>query len=348
MSTDDPIIDLFNQLLAIPSPSGGEERLGRLVSEQAAAMGYAPETDPAGNVIVRLAGRYPESGPAIIASHMDEIAMVVTSIEPDGTLRVAASGGLMPFKLGEGPVEILGDTESVTGVFSIGSMHRKDAGKVQVTWDTVRVLTGLTPEALAQAGVRPGSCAVPLRTVCGPVFLGPQEDPLIAAWTFDDRMGVAVLLRLLAELKQRGIRPARPTLICFTVHEEGGCHGAKVLAHAEKPEVFIAIDGCPMPPGAPLKLDGRPGVWSMDKVCHYDQRLVRALMTAGQEAGTELQPVVYEGAASDASMVYGTGGAPRVAVMGHVRENSHGYEVARASVFGNVLKTLVRFLEVWE
>ena len=61
-----------------------------------------------------------------------------------------------------------------------------------------------------------------------------------------------------------------------------------------------------------------------------------------------MQPVAYDSAGTDASLVYSVGGAARVACMGHPRENSHGYEVARLSVFDNVLKTLVRFVQVWE
>jgi len=38
----------------------------------------------------------------------------------------------------------------------------------------------------------------------------------------------------------------------------------------------------------------------------------------------------------------------RVGCFGHVRENSHGYEVARLSCFDNVHKTLVRFVTHWE
>jgi hypothetical protein len=37
-----------------------------------------------------------------------------------------------------------------------------------------------------------------------------------------------------------------------------------------------------------------------------------------------------------------------VACFGHVRENSHGYEVARLSVFQNVVNTLVQFMTAWE
>jgi len=192
--------------------------------------------------------------------------------------------------------------------------------------------------------VRPGSTAVPVRDGRGPVLFGDDRDPLVAAWTFDDRAGCVTLLRLLDAVQQEGLTPARPTIVAFTVHEEGGCHGAKVLAHRERPEIFIAIDGCPITPGSKLKMDGRPGVWSKDVRVHYDQRIVQVLCQSAEAAGTGLQPVVYDTAFSDAGAVYDTGGAPRVGIVGQVRENSHGYEVARLSVFDNLLKTLVEFV----
>src|SRR5690606_484277 len=167
-----------------------------------------------------------------------------------------------------------------------------------------------------------GSTAVPIQAMRGPVLFGPAADPLVAAWTFDDRMGVVALLRLLERLKWDGLQPVHPTLIAFTVHEEGGGQGAKILADRERPPIFISVDGAPIPAGTPLSLDGRPAIWSKDRLVHYDQALLRALMAAAQRAGTELQPVVYNGAASDASLVSYAGGAYRVACFGHVRENS--------------------------
>jgi putative aminopeptidase FrvX len=107
-------------------------------------------------------------------------------------------------------------------------------------------------------------------------------------------------------------------------------------------------NGCPIPPGAPLKLDGRPGIWSKDTRTHYDQRLVRDLCRAAKEAGTESQPVVYTNAASNAGLVYSVGGAQRIACLGHVRENSHGYEVVNLAVFDSTLKTLIQLMATWE
>ncbi len=347
-SSDHPILALFDKTLAVPSPSGGEERLAQVIRDQLDDWAYPHETDGAGNVFVRLESQKPDAPLCCIAAHMDEIGLVVTSIESGGSLRVDRSGGLYPWKLGEGPVDIIGDHQTLTGVFSMGSTHTPSVSDKAITWEQVRILTGLSPEQLKAAGIRPGSPAVPIRQVRGPVVFGDPDDPLVGAWTFDDRMGVVALLSMLDTLKRSAVKPVLPTIIAFTVHEEGGGHGAKALAHHLKPEIVISIDGCPIPPGAPLKLDGRPGIWSKDSLTTYDQHLLRALCKAATEAGTELQPVVFSRAASDASMVYAAGGAQRVACFGHVRENSHGYEVARLSVFDNVVKTLVRFSTTWE
>lgn len=342
-----PALELFSSLLAVPSPSGWEAMTAALVRSWLDDWGYAPEMDAAGNVFVRLPGRNPEGPLVCYAAHMDEIGLVVQAIDADGSLRVERLGGLFPWKLGEAPVSILGDMASIVGVIAMGSGHGT-TGTPDLEWRSLRVLTGLTPEQLAEAGVRPGSPAVPVHAGRGPVVFGDPGDPLVAAWTFDDRMGMVALLRMLEALRHEALQPALPTLVAFTVQEEVGGMGAKVLARRERPDVFIAVDGCPMAPPSTLAIDGRPGVWTHDRLAPYDARLVRDLMLAARSAGTELQPVAYAVSASDASMVFAVGGAPRIACFGHVRENSHGYEVARLAVFDNVLRTLLQFATAWD
>lgn len=341
-------LGILTDLLAIPSPSGREERTREYIKSKLGEIGFPHETDPAGNLLVRIAGRNPNGPLTIIAAHMDEIAMVVTGIEVNGDLKVINSGGLVPCKLGEAQVEILSDmNENITGLFSMGSAHTKAAreGNWAPDWGDVRIKTGLTPAALKEKGVRIGSSAVPVRDSRGPYVFGDEKEPMISAWTFDDRAGIAELLIVLKLMKKKNLKPEDRLLIAFTVHEEGGCHGAKVLAQRERPEIFVAIDGCPVVDPETLKLDGRPGVWSKDSLCHYDQRLITDLMNAATAAGTELQPAVYTSAKSDASAVYGVGAAARIAFLGHVRTNSHGFELARLSVFQNTINTLFKFIE---
>ena len=343
---ENEVMRIFSELLDAPAPPGREEGIAEIVSNKITEIGYEPWTDPAGNLIVKIGGANSVESTTVIAAHMDELAMVVTRIESDGRLCIRKSGELRPYKIGERTVNILGDGEVLSGVLSLGPGHSPERNKA-VSWEEVRVFTGLTPEQLQAAGVRPGSSVVPARDGRGPVIFGDPEDPFVAAWTFDDRMGVATLLRLLDWMKSEKFEPHRPIIIAFTVHEEGGCHGAKVLAQRERPEVFIAVDGCPVTQEAPLRLDGRPGVWSMDSKASYDQVMISIFCGAAEKIGTSLQPAVYSRASSDASAVYEVGAAPRVAFLGHVRENSHGFEIARLSVFENLLKTLQQFIREW-
>lgn len=333
---------LLRELLGVPAPSGREEALAGLVRRHLDGLGFAHETDGAGNVVVRLEGRHRRGPLCLLAAHMDEVGLVVTRIEEDGSLRVDRSGRVSPHKLGERPVVILGDFSTITGVLSFGTGHSSADG---IAWSEVRVITGLSVQALRQAGVRPGSTGVPTPTGREPTLLGDPANPLLAAWTLDDRAGVAVLLELLARVKNEHLQPPFPTLIAFTVHEEGGCHGAKILAHRERPEIFLAIDGCPWSPDSGIEVDDRPVAWSKDVLGHYDQKLVATLARAARAAGTELQVAVLANACSDASAVYASGAAPRVGILGHARYNSHGFEVARWAVFSHIVETL---LHLWQ
>lgn len=339
-------VTLLSELLDVPSPPVREAAMARLIRSKIAEIGFASELDAAGNVLVRFTKDKP-GAPVVLAAHMDEIGLMVNGIEPDGRLRVTPSGGLMPHKTGERIFDILGDDDTVIpGVLSSGSGHIGTLDRA-LDWSDYWVFTGLSECQLRARGIHEGASMVPAREGRGPLVFGDPADPFVAAWTFDDRMGVVALLRLLKVLHDEPCSPPWPMIIAFTVHEEGGCHGAKVLAHREQPSVFIAIDGCPIMADAPLKLDGRPAIWIKDSKTCYDQHLIAALLQAAGAAGVELQRAVYSKPSSDASAVYDSGAAPAVAFLGHVRENSHGFEVARLSVFDHVHAVLVQLLQTW-
>lgn len=338
------VLNRFQSLLYVPSPSSREGQLADVICWQVRELGFAPEVDPGGNVLVKVAGREPDLPTWCYAAHMDEIGMTVTRLRADGNLEVAPSGGLYPWKIGERPVEVLGDADSIVGVLSMGSTHTPEAADKKVTWADVWITTGLSLPELSAAGIRPGSLAVPHAAQRGPVVFGSEDDPMAASWTFDDRLGCALQMELLARLQADDAAPRRPSVFAFTCHEEGGGHGAKNVARAVAPEAFIAIDGAPAPPDTPLRVDHRPATWSQDALAHYDHGLLRAIIDAGQEAGVEVQTVVYARAASDASLAYAAGLAPRALAFGCVRGNSHGYEVLKVRALSNALDTLYRFV----
>jgi putative aminopeptidase FrvX len=48
--------------------------------------------------------------------HMDELAMAVKRLAGDGTLHLSPLGTMYPGNFGLGPVAVLGDRETLTGV----------------------------------------------------------------------------------------------------------------------------------------------------------------------------------------------------------------------------------------
>ncbi|MFT5367085.1 MAG: putative aminopeptidase FrvX [Candidatus Latescibacterota bacterium] len=352
--TDDPNVRLLTDLLAIPSPSGREEGMAAFIVDHISKLGHTAQQDAQGNVWVEIVGQDPDKGKLALASHMDELAMVITNICPDGTLSVRPSGGLHPWKLGECPVEIVCDGPATIGAhLCFGSTHTTDpsdpntqfaTGARGITWPHTYLVTGLTPDQLKEAGVRVGSTAVPVASVRGPHLFGPQDDPLLSAWILDNRGGTLTLLKLLERMIRMDQTPARTTCLCFMVQEESGLIGARGWSARNPVEIFIAVDSSPMPRNQQLTLDGRPAIWSKDSSMHFDQGLIQDLAKAAQKAGTEMQYAVYDRAASDASGVLDAGHAPRGATMGYPRENSHGYEIVRLSVFDNLIATLFEYL----
>lgn len=338
------VLKRFSSLVSIPAPSSREHRIADTISEQLRQMGLFPTRDAGGNVLVELEGQEQSLPLWCYAAHMDEIAIVVTRIRESGDLDVARSGSLYPWKLGEGPVEILGDERSVLGILSMGSMHIPLAQRKPVGWDGVWVMTGMDQGELREAGVRPGTLAVPHASRRGPFVFGSPNDPVAAAWSFDDRLGCALLLEVLAGLQAAGAKPRRSSLFAFTHSEEVGGLGIMHLAQKAKPEALIAIDLAPMPPQSPLVLDSRPAIWSKDSHSHYDHGLMLELIAAGQEIDVELQTVVYEQAASDASIAFNVGATDRALCFGWACGNSHGFETLRVGVLENTLRTLHRFV----
>ena len=185
------VLERFRTLVSIPAPSNREHRIAGVICDQLKEMGLSPTTDAGGNVMVELEGTDPELPLWCYAAHMDEIAIVVTRIRETGDLDVSRSGSLYPWKLGEGPVEILGDNDTVLGVLSMGSMHIPLHTRKPVDWDGVWITTGMNESELKEAGVRAGSVAVPHASRRSPFILGSPNDPLAAAWSFDDPLGCA-------------------------------------------------------------------------------------------------------------------------------------------------------------
>lgn len=346
-ATANESMKIFTELLTVPSPTGREELVAAKILEIAARWRYQGEQDYAGNVVIRVKGSGKSKRVTMFSAHMDEIGLVVTRIEPDGRLCVHKLGGTLPWKLGERPIEILTDKrDTIIGVASFGAGHSQ-VGMTSVDWSNMRVITGLTVEQLKEKGVRVGSVAVLPRSHVGPVLFGAEEDPMIAAWTFDDRMGCANLLRVLKTMKEEDFVPNCDMTFAFTKQEEVKGNGIKPLVIRELPDVLICVDGGTPFPGSGISADAGPVCLTKDKLADYSFEVILAIKEAAKAVGQELQFGVTDVAYTDASLALQSGGPLRVGHVGFVRENSHGYEVLRYSMLDKFFNVLYSFVKTF-
>ncbi|BDI31690.1 peptidase M42 [Capsulimonas corticalis] len=341
-------LDLIRELIAIPGPPGQESAVATAVAAHAESLGCAHATDARGNLIIAApgAGAVPEKARVVVMAHLDEIALMVERIEPDGLLRVVSLGGLLPWKLGEGPVEILASSGEITGVLGFGSIHTNSpesptvkARDSALTWDAARVFTGLSVTELKARGVRPGT-----RVVLGRARRTVTEmGDFIAAPFLDDRADVAALLLALEIVKSEGLNLPGVVFAATSAEEVGG-HGALYMLRNLQPEVGIALEIGPRVPESRFTLDDQPTVWVHDGYC--DTLASDLDLIAGAAEAAKLTPhwQALSRGGSDASCAGSHGLVARPITLAFAAENSHGYEITHKDSVTNLARLLVEVL----
>src|SRR5438067_2456127 len=115
-------IDLLHELVSLPGPPGQEDEVRDAVARHVTALGMESRVDAKGNLLVALSEAAFDRPRVVVTAHLDEIALMVSQVLSDGTLRVVPLGGLHPWKWGEQPVEVL-SRNPIPAVVSFGSIH---------------------------------------------------------------------------------------------------------------------------------------------------------------------------------------------------------------------------------
>jgi putative aminopeptidase FrvX len=344
------LVALLTRCLTTHSPSGREEEMIELVSEELRQREVPFSVDDVGNIRVAVKGHQPGC-PVIVAGHTDEVGAAVKRIEQSGRLRLAALGGTWPYKYGEGPVEVLGDAETIVGVLSCGPVHVTSESKTQyaatqgqaalTSWADWWVETKRDVEQLEAAGVRAGSRVVPHRARKDPVVLGD----FISGYALDDKASIPVLLGILDDLLVSA--PARDVIVAFTTGEELGCASAIRLAHDVEPCLFVAVETGTVAEEYGTRNIAAPIIGAGDRIAVYDDRVVRALCNAAGKAGIQYQISGFGPGACDASWAYLNGHVPRAAKVAIPCENTHGWEVCNLTAIQEAVNILTTFLRTW-
>lgn len=230
---------LLKRLAEAPGPSGQEQQIRQIIVEEIQPFCRELREDPLGNLIARIgAGDGYKVG---ILAHMDEVGLIVSQISDRGLISFEVVGTLDVRLLPGLEVDLTAsDGKLIRGVIGNQSRHLQTAEELsaQISHKQLFIDMGARSrdEVLAQ-GVCIGSGVVfatkfrkfPNRTVLGKAL--------------DDRISCAVLMKTIQAL--HSILKNITVYGMFTVQEEIGAKGAKVVAFDVRPQMTITLDTVP-------------------------------------------------------------------------------------------------------
>jgi endoglucanase len=216
--------ELIKRLVETYGPSGREEQIREVIREEIEGLTDEVRVDAMGNLIALKRG----SGgglKVLLAAHMDEIGVIVTHVDEKGFLRFASVGGVRPLALLGGRAVF---ADGTVGTFGMEKQEPSEEDKIPGL-DKLYLDVGATDKE-----------SVPARVGDVAGFQRPfvaQGDRLMAK-SFDDRIGCAVLIQVMRDLKAS----PHDVYFVFSVQEEVGLRGATTSAYGIQPDLGISVD----------------------------------------------------------------------------------------------------------
>jgi endoglucanase len=296
------VYDLLKKLSDAHGLSGFEGNIKSIIRKE--LEGYVDEIseDRLGNLIAVKKG----TGLSVmIASHMDEIGLMVQYIDEKGFIKFVGIGGWFNPTLHTQRVVLHGTKGPVFGVIGSKPPHvmTPEDRKKEIKMEDMFIDIGASSaEEVAELGIEIGT---PVTIEQELIHLANNR---ITGKALDNRVGVLVLIETLKKMKT-----SMTVYAVFTVQEEIGLKGAKVSAFALHPDFAIATDvtipgdhpgvtkkeaSVEMGKGPVLVLASASGRGLL-----ADNRLVAWLRSAGDKMKIPYQLEVGDGGNTDASII---------------------------------------------
>lgn len=295
------MLKYLEKLCGICGISGDEDAVRDFLMEQIAQIPDILEmiTDPLGNLLVHKKGRNTLDKTVMLGAHMDEVGLIVTGIRADGTLSVAAVGGVdadvilgrnvmvgkqkLPGVIGSAPIHLL------------SSSQRDEKPKMDALYADI----GAKDADDAKRFVSPGDSIY---------FMGeytPLGGGRVTAKAIDDRFGCAAMLELLEQELPYDM------WFAFFVQEEIGLRGSRAAAYTIDPDFALILEATTAADldgvtgdAAVCRLGGGPVVSFMDRSTIYDRELYRTAFGLAHEMGIPCQTKSRIAGGNDAGAVH--------------------------------------------
>ncbi len=220
----DPLKGLIKRLSQAFGPAGSEEAVRTLIRDECRPLADEVRVDGMGNLIIRKRGAGGGTRRKLmLAAHMDEVGLMVTHVDEKGFARFAALGPLRHLSL-------LGQRcLFANGTIGVIGREEKRAKPNELEPDRFYIDTGATGDKTANVAV--GDSAV---------LLGAFVDSgtRLIGKAFDDRLGCAVLIDTLRQIK----KSPNDLYFVFTVQQQVGARGATTSTFGIQPDFALVVD----------------------------------------------------------------------------------------------------------
>ncbi len=287
----------IKELSKISGVSGDESRVRNYIKEKLSAWGIEYYTDSIGNLYAPCKGSGSEGRETdlMLSAHMDEVGLLVASIEKSGHLRFYTVGGVDRQALVSKPVTI--GSNEVKGVIGAKAVHlqKEEERKKELKTENLYIDIGAGSKEEAEKSVKVGDYAA--------FLVEPSGEELITGKAMDNRAGCAALLEIL-----RRDLPYSFTAV-FTVQEEVGCRGGTVASYRLNPRAALVVEttGSFDTPEVEEKeystcLGKGPALTLMDGSVITHPRVLERLISVAEELGVPYQFRRYTGSFTEAGV----------------------------------------------
>jgi putative aminopeptidase FrvX len=227
------MIELLEELIRTPGISGYEDLIRDRIKKEIEKYAET-RIDTIGNLIATIGnGKH-----IALIAHMDEIGLVVSNIDDKGTVRISKLGGIDDRILVSRAVEIHTKKGIVEGVIGLKPPHlmidREEAKKTKRSEMLYLDVGTRTREETKGLGVEL------LNPITFKKHFSILNKNMICTRGIDNRAGCLALIEMLKLVynKELGVKLS----FVWSVQEEIGLRGAKVVANTMRPDYVLAVD----------------------------------------------------------------------------------------------------------
>ncbi len=299
------LMEHLKNLCLLSGASGNEKAVRQYIEKYAAPYSDSVKTDPLGNLIAEKKGKLPAPKKLMISAHMDEVGLIVTYVNDDGTFAVSPVGGIDASVVIGRPVTAGDNIHGVIGakpVHLLSSSQRKELPEFSQMYLDIGAENREEAESLLPLGSY-------VHFISSYTELGEGK---IRSKALDDRIGCAIMLELLSEELPYDVTFA------FLVQEEVGLRGAKTAAYTVNPDVALVLEATTAADITGAEADakvcelGKGAVVSfMDKSTIYDKELYNIAFAECEKMGIPCQTKTRIAGGNDSGAIHVSRGGVR-------------------------------------